>query len=372
MKILHILPSIRSGGVANVVYNLASDQRIRGESVDLYVSRPQKEFRAMENDFKSLNINIIFSKLNKRHDLRHILEIKKLLSKYDIVHVHLFPDQLWASLAYYSIPKLKRPILITTEHNTYNNRRKYGFLRFFDRFMYSSYDRIINIGNQSKIKFDNWLNSEKIKGKSILISNGVDTNAITFAPPADISSLNIPEGSKLVIMVARLTHPKDPITLVKAISHSPIYIHAIFVGYGPLEEKIKDLADTLNIRNRIHPLGLRKDVPSLLKSADLGVLSTYWDGFGLVAVEYMAAGLPVIASDVDGLKDVVGRKDCLFKTEDYMSLARKITHILSNDALHKQLSEFFLNRSKLYDVKITQKKYYLCYKNLLTQKKHIL
>ena len=138
--------------------------------------------------------------------------------------------------------------------------------------------------------------------------------------------------------------------------------------YGPLEEKIKDLADTLNIRNRIHPLGLRKDVPSLLKSADLGVLSTYWDGFGLVAVEYMAAGLPVIASDVDGLKDVVGRKDCLFKTEDYMSLARKITHILSNDALHKQLSEFFLNRSKLYDVKITQKKYYLCYKNLLTQK----
>lgn len=369
MKILHILPSIRSGGVANVVYNLASDQRLRGESVDIYISRPQEKFRAMETEFKSLGINIYFSRFLNRYDFRHIQEIKTFIRNYDIVHVHLFPDQLWANLAYYCLPKSKRPVLVTTEHNTYNNRRKYVIFRCFDRFLYAPYDRIINIGIQTKINLDNWLRSEKLREKSVVISNGVDIDAIKIAQPADLSFLKLPEGAKLVIMVARLIPPKDPLTLVKAMCFTDNNIHVVFVGYGSLEKKIKDLAGALNISNRIHPIGMRHDVPSLLKSADLGVLSTYWDGFGLVAVEYMAAGLPVLASDVEGLRDVIGCKDCLFKTEDYISLANKITNILSDKVLYNKLSEFFYTRCKSFDVKTTQNEYYRCYESLLINKK---
>lgn len=368
MKILHILPSIRNGGVANVVYNLVSDQRYRGESVDIYISRPQIKFRTMETEFTSLGVNVLYSKYTNRYDIRHVKELKALMHDYDIVHVHLFPDQLWANLAYRCLSKSTRPALITTEHNTYNNRRKYTILRYFDRFLYSKYDRIVNIGVQTKTNLDDWLKSEKIKNKSIVISNGVDIELIKKATPTDLSFLNLPKGHRIVIMVARLTHPKDPLTLVRAIHQCGSNIHCVFVGYGPLETKITDLAKNLNINNRIHLLGMRNDVPSLLKSADLGVLSTNWDGFGLAAVEYMAAGLPVLASDVDGLRDVVGKPECLFAPGDDHALAKNITNILSDTVLYNQLSSFFATRCKSFDIKETNEHYYALYKNLIINK----
>lgn len=368
MKILHVLPSIRSGGVASVVYNLAKYQRTQKDEVNLYITRPQIQFRARESDFTSIGVKVLYSRYPNRYDIRHMTELKKLMKMHDIVHVHLFPDQLWVSLAYRFLPLLQRPALITTEHNTYNNRRKYSFLRYFDRFLYAPFDNIICIGDQTKRNLDNWLKSSTLKDKSIVITNGVDIESITQAKTADITFLNLPKNSKIVIMVARLIHPKDPLTLVRAINLCPENIHAIFIGYGPQEKEIECLSHDLGINHRIHQLGMRNNVYEFLKSADLGILSTHWDGFGLVAVEYMAAGIPVIASDVDGLRDVVGKNECLFKTGDHETLSSKIINILSDKELNDKLSAFFMDRAKSFDVKVMNGKYYTQYEKLITTK----
>lgn len=358
MKILHIVPSIRIGGVLSVAYNLIKHQRYMGDEVVLYVSRPELKFRDKEHTFHDLGVKLIYSKYSNIYDPRHILELKRIMKDVDVTHVHLFPHQLWANLAYRILPTKKRPILITTEHSTYNNRRKYPILRYLDRFVYSAFDQIISISQQTKTNLDNWLSSPALTAKNIVINNGVDLNAIVNAPIGNLSNLNLPRDSKIVVMVARLAYPKDPLTLVSAIKKCPDNVHAVFIGEGPLESEIKIKAYELGIENRIHTIGLRDDVPSLLKTANIGVLSTNWDGFGLVAVEYMAAGLPVLASDVDGLRDVVGKKECLFSVGDSEKLASLITNVLFDEEMNKELINFFSNRCQSFDVNNTNHEYY--------------
>lgn len=364
MKILHIVPSILSGGVVSVVYNLIRFQRKEGNIVNLYVASSELKYRLKEPLFKDIGVVLNYSKYPNVYDPRHIKEIKELLEEYDIVHVHLFPQQMWTSIAYRCIKNHKRPIIITTEHNTFNNRRKYPLFRYFDRFIYKPYHKIISISDQTKVNLDNWLKSPNISSNNIVISNGVDINKIYESQPADLSFLNLPEKTKKVVMVARLIHPKDPLTLVSAIKSCPSNIHAIFIGYGPMEDKVKTLAEDLGINNRIHLLGLRDDVPSIIKSCDLGVLSTFWDGFGLVSVEYMAAGIPVLASDVDGLRDVVGNKGCLFPVGDHYKLASLITSIFSDEKRYEDLQSFFANRCKSFNIDKTNEDYYKMIKEL--------
>ena len=365
MRILHILPSIRSGGVANVVYNLTSYQIKQGEDVTIFVSSSQHKFRTKEKDFVDLGANVIYSHLSRNYDPRHVKEFASVIRGFDIVHVHLFPNQLWVSMAYRSLPESERPVLLTTEHNTFNNRRRFPVLRHLDRYLYTPYSRIVSISESTKENLDRWLSSPAIAERDIVIQNGVDIETFRQARPVDFDDLNLPSDARLVIMVARLTPPKDPLTLVKAIKECPDNIHAVFIGYGPQESEIRKLSEKLLIEKRIHLLGLRNDVPSCLKRCDLGVLSTNWDGFGLVAVEYMAAGLPVLASDVDGLRDVIGNKDCLFPVGDYRTLAQKITGLLTDNEAYSAMKAYCHSRADVFSVGKMNREYLHLYKHLI-------
>ena len=367
MKILHILPSIRSGGVATLVLDLVSFQVAHNNQVDVFVTRPG--LNHMQPVFENIGATVDYSHYLNRNDPRHIWELKSKIKDYDIVHVHLFPDQLFVSIAKMLIKKKHRPILITTEHSTFNNRRKYKLFKVIDRWMYNQYNSIIAISDAAKSALDNWLHSQNLSTKTHTIVNGVDIAKFEQAQNKLKSVLSLPIGVKLVVMVARLAHPKDPLTLVKAISECPTNVNLAFIGYGPLEKEITQLAKDLNIGDRVHLLGLRNNVSELLKGCDVGVLSTNWDGFGLVAVEYMAAGMPVIASDVEGLRDVIGREDALFAVGDSHQLAKKINTLLSSETQYNEQRNFFKSRAKLFDVKLMCQKYTNHYLSL-TQKIH--
>lgn len=112
-------------------------------------------------------------------------------------------------------------------------------------------------------------------------------------------------------------------------------------------------------------MGNCKDVPSLLKGCKLGILSTYWDGFGLVAVEYMAAGIPVIASDVDGLRDVVGKKDFLFKTGNAEELRDKILWLLKDSDVYQEAVSYSLANAQKYTIQKMVARYVDVYQNIL-------
>ncbi|MBD5356206.1 MAG: glycosyltransferase [Bacteroides sp.] len=366
MKILHVAKGVGSGGVGQVVYDLAYTQKNEGNEVTvLTILKPTQKDNPQLFIEKGINIKVL--RIHGSLDITIIPKLKKLFKQFDIVHVHLFPNQLYSAIAWRLLSIKSRPILITTEHNTWNNRRKYNVFKYIDRWFYKYYHSIVSISPETEYQLNNWLHSDLLSKKIITIYNGIDINK--YQNPIVTSNLrrelNIKSDTKIIVMVARMTHPKDPITLVKAIPNIP-NVEIIFVGNGELTNDIKQTAKDLNIEDRIHILGLRKDVPNILAISDIGCLSTKWDGFGLVAVEYMAAGLPVLVTDVPGLREVVGDSDSLFPYQDYLQLEKKIKEIITNDEKYHEKKIYSLLRCKNFSVKKMTDGYKKLYESLYT------
>ena len=350
MRILHIVPGLRSGGVAQVVYDLSKSQCSKGWEVTI-LSMHKDGYDDNIQRFSEIGVKINIEIIKSRFDISVINRLKKIIINFDIVHVHLFPNQLYAAIASKLIRKNKRPKLITTEHNTWNNRRKYKVFRQLDRYMYSAYDKIVSISPQTYNNLSKWLNSKKLSNKIFNINNGVDINRFQINQTNSLRViLDIPENHKIITMIARMKHPKDPITLVKAAAMVD-KIDIVFIGDGELNDKIVEEAKKLGISKRVHVLGLRKDIPQLLAGCDIGCLSTKWDGFGLVAVEYMAAGLPVLVTDVPGLREVVGNKEALFSYQDHEMLGFKIDRLIKSPKYYADQKKYSLERCRLFDIK---------------------
>lgn len=339
MRILHYMAGPCNGGVASLVYDLCVLYRKNGHDVDILSSRTKDKYFQSTQKYDDIGINILRHPSDRNY-IKNIIHLKNIIRKYDIVHVHLFPHQLLAAIAYRLLPPKDRPILITTEHNTWNNRRKYPLLKHIDRWFYKQYDQIISISPQTEVNLKKWIDDNHINAKIKTILNGIDIDRLKNAENKLHEVIETTPDTKYVVMVARMTHPKDPVTIVKALKECTQNIHAVFVGNGVLESDINETASKLGISNRIHLLGDRYNVPELLKGCHLGILSTHWDGFGLVAAEYMASGIPVLACDVDGLRDVVGNNDLLFKVGDYKTLSEKINHLLSDNTAYNDAIQY--------------------------------
>lgn len=110
----------------------------------------------------------------------------------------------------------------------------------------------------------------------------------------------------LLVMVARLSHWKDQPTLLHALSGlQDLEWQLELVGDGPLRGQLEALVQTLGLASRVTFLGFRRDVPERMAEAQLFLLISKWEGFPRSILEAMRAGLPVIASDVGGVKESV-------------------------------------------------------------------
>jgi glycosyltransferase involved in cell wall biosynthesis len=140
------------------------------------------------------------------------------------------------------------------------------------------------------------------------------------------------------------------------------------VGDGFLRPQIEELARSIGVATRVSFLGRRQDVPRILKAADIYVHSTTFDGFGIAACEAMAAGLPVIASDVPGLAQVVGGAGILFPVGDHVALAREIQGLLTSPDRRCEMSNASRKRAQCFSIEKTVDGYLTMYESVLQQK----
>lgn len=358
MKILHIVNTIYQGGVRSVVLDLVKYQIAQGNEVSILCVMDEDKYFETAQDFIDLGVKIIRGDHKGSYNILNILTIRRYIKGQDVVHVHQFPNQLFAKIAIDSLPKKKRPALLTTEHSTYNNRRKHSFLRAVDRWFYRSYDKICCISPQTRDNLCNWLKAPQLEDKIVTINNGIDIDRYKDAEnnlPKVIKVEN--KNNFFAVMVARMEYPKDPQTVVRSIANTPDNVHLVLIGEGALINTLKEDTKELGIEERVHFLGLRSDVPELLKGCDVGILSTKWEGFGLVAAEYMAAGLPVLVTDVEGLREVAGDKDALFGYQDAKTLSEKITRLATEPDYYQEKKKHSLKQAELFSSVIMNEKY---------------
>ncbi|WP_161879560.1 glycosyltransferase [Alkalibacterium sp. MB6] len=337
MKVLHIINNLGSGGAEKLLEDLIPlMNKMENVEADILLLTDEKNVFYDSLINKGVKVDVV--KYRNMYDVRNIFEIKKYIvyGGYDIVHSHVFPTQYWVALSKI-ILRNKKVKFITTEHSTHNRRREKFYFMYIDKFIYAQYDSIISITEKTRDNLIDWIDPKrKNLDKHIVIENGVDIEKIKVALPYKKSELieGINENTKLICMVGRFSEAKDQPTLIRAVSKLSRDIHLILVGEGPLMADNKKLAEELGVSDRVHFLGFRQDIPRILKTVDIVVLGSHWEGFGLAAVEGMAAGKPVVVSDVEGLRDVVKDKESRFILRSDEDLSGKITNILFFDEIY--------------------------------------
>ena len=166
------------------------------------------------------------------------------------------------------------------------------------------------------------------------------------------------------MQIAGFRYQKDQKTVIRSLKLLPEHIHAYFVGDGVFKDECIELAQNIGVSERTHFMGARTDVPELIKAADIVVMSSHWEGFGLAAVEGMAASRPTIASDVDGLREVVKDAGLLFEQGNESDLADKVMKLVDDKQLYEQIAHQCFDRAQKYDISVMVGGYIKVYNEL--------
>lgn len=362
MKILFVITSLRLGGAERMVAELSPLIVKLGHQVDIFLfdGTDTPLLKVLEKE----NIKIFPAPKGalQMWNPLHLFKLRKLIRKgnYDIVHSHNSPAQILTSF----VPKNTKTKLVTTEHNTTNNRRKYFFLKWIDPFIYKPYDHIVCVSEKTR---DNLIKDLAINpDKVAVIPNGI--NLSYYSPDIKMEFTaplpTVDPGDKIILMTGAFRKQKDQPTLIRAMAFLPSNYKLWLAGGWKLKEKAEILSQSLGLIDRISFLGSRDDIPALMQLVDLNVLSTHYEGLPLSAVEAMASGKPFIASDVPGISDIVGKAAFLVPEADPMALAKGIIEVLENPTLYNTISKKCKYKASQFDIRKTLEAHISLYKDL--------
>ena len=242
------------------------------------------------------------------------------------------------------------------------NLYKRKYMKQFINKVLKNADYVIAVSNALKKE----LLKTKIKGlkeKIIINWNSVDLNK--FKPNTEfkfkkelIKKYNIKEDTKIVLFVGNLVKAKNVKNLIKSKKHINGDNVFVIVGDGPQRGELEEFVNENNIENIIFT-GSRSDVEDIIPSCDLLVLPSYTESFGLVLVEALACGKPVIGSNIEAIKEIITPDVGLLVDPDCpIKIGEGISRILNDDEMRNRFQKNARNRAKKYGTVI------IPYKNL--------
>ena len=171
--------------------------------------------------------------------------------------------------------------------------------------------------------------------KLVVIPNAVDLRQYPARHPADLRSCGIDPGRRVVSCVGRLDQQKGLPWLIRS---APAWlgrlpgVDLLLVGEGPLQRKLERICRQSGLSDRVHFAGWRGDVPEILAASDLLVLPSAWEGMPKVVLEAMASRLPVVATDVEGVRELLGpaADDQTVRYGDSRAFAEKVVTLMED------------------------------------------
>lgn len=239
-------------------------------------------------------------------DLAAALKLSKLCKEYhiDLIHTHYLRENYIALLSRLFNPKVR---VVYTNHFIMENPRS---IRFFNRIMTRLQFRIIAVCNKGK----DMLIKNGNKGSIIkVIFNGVDPEGWRMQEPSTLrKELGIDDGTFVILCASRFAHDKGHAYLVdtmKALkSMTSIPFKCILAGDGPLLEQTKKKVEDLNLTSDIVFIGFRPDIKNLFNGSDLYFNASEHEALSFLIVEALASGLPVVATDMGGNRDIINEE----------------------------------------------------------------
>ncbi len=301
MNILFFIQGLQFGGLEKMVCDLAINLKRQKNEV---IFCCYDELGFFHNVLKSQNIQVHYLKRKQGIDIHYPFKLASLIKnkKVDIIHAHnatAWFYAFWASI-------LSKIPLVYTEHDrSFPTPLRLKFLHyFFGKYTHA----VVAVSKAVKHNLEKYEHIKNIK----VIYNGIDP--ILFYPPTaeekilKKKQLGLNADNFVLGNVGRMDYWKNQRILIEILPDlKKVFpnIKLVFVGGGDEEDNLKKLALEKKVENDVLFLGKRCDVNEILKAFDLFVFPSLTEGLPLVVIEAMATGLPIIASPVGGIPELI-------------------------------------------------------------------
>ncbi|MBO7635221.1 MAG: glycosyltransferase [Paludibacteraceae bacterium] len=358
MRILHIITSLRTGGAEKLMVDLLPKLRDLDNEVEILLFDGTRTPFYDQLESSGIQVNVLRVG-GSVYNPANIFALRPYLKRFDIIHAHNTACQFFLAIAKKITGASCK--IVTTEHSTSNRRRGHSFFKAVDDWMYHQYKKIICVSEISAQNIRDYVGDPEMP--IVVIPNGIDYRKYSEALP-NPEIIDHYVKSHRAIMVAGFRYEKDHPTVIKAFSLLPANYHLFLVGDGSRHQEYESYVRELGCDDKIHFLGVRSDVPSLLKASDVVIMSSHREGLSLSNLEGMASGRPFIASDVDGLHEIVDGYGMLFPHEDAQALANIVIKLSTDRSYATQVALKCQDRAKQFDVNVMARRYNNIYQEL--------
>lgn len=346
IRLMQITHDLAIGGLQQVVVNLC--RTIDRDLFDMSVLC-LRELGSFAPEVESLGIKVYFlPQKDTGTDYLSFLKVGKILKENSVEVIHTHNTQPFVDGTLGALMSGVKTIIHTDHARDFPDKRRYMVAEWaMSQFAY----KVVGVSEHTS---ENLMKYEKISPSQIVtIHNGIDGSKYDIAVDrkAKRRELGITGDGPVIGLGVRLSEQKGITYLLKAmpgIVQAFPEITLVIAGDGPLEKDLKAEAKTLGLEGKVLFIGPRLDIPDLLKTFDLYVLPSLWEGLPMVLLEAMAAGCPIVATDVGGVSRAIehGLNGSLVKPKHPDLLTREITRLLLDDQLRSQYSN---NGRKIFE-----------------------
>ena len=283
-----------------------------------------------------------FKVLGLTPGLRHPFDLLRLRDflhecQPDIVHTFLLTGSLYGRFA---ALMARVPVVIGTEVNVYE--RKHALHARAERWLMRDTDAVVASAESVRDFYIRQVKADPAKVE--VIYNAVDWAQLQATVSRDEmrASVEVPAGAPLLTIIARLTEQKGHRILLDALARTDLaHAYLLVVGDGPLRDVLERQAANLGLSARVRFLGARRDLGNILAATDVFVMPSFWEGLPLAMVLAMGAGLPVVATRVAGIPEVVqdGVTGLLVPPGDSGELGAALSRVVNGDTTRVLLGQ---------------------------------
>ena len=337
---LHLITRLPVGGAERLLVDIARGLDARRFTSIACCLQDRGELAA-PLEAAGIAVHALGRMRTKRFDWGAVGALARLMreERIDIVHSHLYHANLYGRLA----ARRAHVPAIATVHNTYARRKFHREL--LNRVLAWMSAKVIAVSED--VRRDLMRYDRIPAGKIAVVPNGIDVRRIETALTREEARARLGLGAEAIALgcVARLEEQKGHRFLLEALRllndprHGTARFRALLVGDGRLRAELEERADALGVAQWTSFLGTRHDIPEILKALDLCVMPSLWEGLSVAMLEAMAAGLPLVISDVSGVSQVVGDNQYGLKVPagDAQALARAIGELAADPGRRRAL-----------------------------------
>jgi len=289
----------------------------------------------LANVLEEAHVPVHFLEARGKWDLRALWRLRRLIGRADMVHSFLYHANMAARIAAAGAGAAAVISSARVAERSRPERRRHECRTHW------LVDAEVCVSNGVR---DYMASGGFPREKLHVVPNGVDAARFARRDPALKSRLGLPPEAPLITTIGRLHEQKGLSTFLRAaasVLHSRPDARFLIVGTGPLEEQLRAEAAQFHIAHAVTFLGFADDVPAVLAAADIFVLASLWEGMPNALLEAQAAGLPTVATRVEGTVDIVedGRTGLLVIPKDVPGLATAVLRLLEEPGRGRRLGE---------------------------------